>query len=44
MVVTPCGRGLVVLGVTIRSGKIAEIDVVTDPARLSKLDLAVLGD
>jgi hypothetical protein len=29
---------------TIKRGKIVEIDVVADPARLHQLDLAVLDD
>jgi RNA polymerase sigma-70 factor, ECF subfamily len=44
VVVAPRGRLLLVLDLTIRHGKIAEINVIADPARLQKLDLAVLGD
>ena len=33
-----------VLGVTVRGGKIAEIDILADPARLGQLDLAGLDD
>jgi RNA polymerase sigma-70 factor (ECF subfamily) len=33
------GRLLSVLGFTVFGGKIAEIDILTDPARLSQLDL-----
>ena len=33
-----------VTGFTIRGGKIVEIDVIADPARLSQLDLALLDD
>ncbi len=44
IVVAPRGRLLVVLGLTITRGKIVEIDVVADPARLRQLDLAVLND
>jgi RNA polymerase sigma-70 factor (ECF subfamily) len=29
---------------TVRGGKIVEIDVLADPERLSRLDLAVLDD
>jgi RNA polymerase sigma factor (sigma-70 family) len=36
------GRPLTVIGFTIRNGKIAEIDILADPARLRQLDLAVL--
>ncbi len=42
VVVAPRGRLLVVLGVTIRDGKIVAIDAMADPARLSELDLAVM--
>ncbi len=44
VVVAPSGRLLMVLGFTITHGKIVEIDVVADPARLRHLDLAVLND
>ncbi len=44
IVVAPCGRLLLVLNLTITHGKIAEINVISDPARLNPLDLAVLGD
>src|SRR5215208_5322430 len=44
VVVAPRGRLLMVLGFTIRGGKIVEIDAMADPARLRKLDLAVLDD
>jgi len=44
VVVAPRGRLLMVLGFTIRGGKIVEIDAIADPARLRKLDLAVLDD
>jgi RNA polymerase sigma-70 factor (ECF subfamily) len=43
VVVAPRGRLFVVLGLTVRRGKIVEIDVVADPARLRQLDLAVLN-
>jgi RNA polymerase sigma-70 factor (ECF subfamily) len=42
VVVAPRGRLFVVLGLTVRRGKIVEVDVVADPARLRQLDLAVL--
>jgi len=41
VVVAPRGRLLIVLGFTIRGGK---IDAIADPARLRQLDLAVLDD
>ena len=44
VVVAPRGRLILVLDLMIRHGKIAAIDVIADPARLQKLDLAVLGD
>jgi hypothetical protein len=33
-----------VLSFTVTAGKIARIDVIGDPARLSQLDLAVLDE
>jgi ketosteroid isomerase-like protein len=44
VVVAPRGRPFAVMSFTVRRGKIAEIDVLADPARLSRLDLAVLDD
>src|ERR687885_637848 len=44
VVVAPRGRLLMVLGFTIRRGKIVEIDGVADPEQLRQLDLAVLDD
>jgi RNA polymerase sigma factor (sigma-70 family) len=44
VVVAPRGRLLLVLALTITHGKIAAINVIAGPARLQKLDLAVLGD
>jgi len=38
------GRPLVVIGVTSRNGKITEIDILADPDRLSRLNLAGLID
>ncbi|MGB6431764.1 MAG: RNA polymerase sigma factor SigJ [Candidatus Acidiferrales bacterium] len=38
----PGGRPFSVMGFTVRRGKIIKIDVLTDPVRLSQLDLAVL--
>jgi len=40
----PGGRPRVVFGFTITRGKIVEIDILADPARLRRLDLAVLND
>jgi ketosteroid isomerase-like protein len=42
LVVAPHGRPVAVMGFTITGGKIVEIDVLADPARLRRLDLAVL--
>jgi len=36
------GQPVTVMGFTIRNGKIAEIDILADPERLRRLDLAVL--
>jgi RNA polymerase sigma-70 factor (ECF subfamily) len=38
------GRPRVVFGITITGGKIVEIDLIADPERLRRLDLAVLDD
>jgi RNA polymerase sigma factor (sigma-70 family) len=43
-VAAPGGRPFAVLGFTVRRGKIVEIDVLADPARLRRLDLAVLDE
>ena len=40
----PGGRPRVVFGFTITRGKIVEIDLLADPARLRQLDLAFLND
>jgi len=32
------------MGFTVRGGKIVEIDILADPERLRRLDLAVLDD
>jgi RNA polymerase sigma factor (sigma-70 family) len=44
LVTAPEGQPFSVMGFTIRRGKIVEIDVLADPARLRQLDLAVLND
>ena len=44
LVVAPGGRPFSVMGFTVRRGKIVEIDVLADPARLGQLDLAVFDD
>jgi RNA polymerase sigma factor (sigma-70 family) len=43
-VVAPRGRPLAVAGFTVAHGKIVEIDLLADPARLRGLDLTVLDD
>ena len=43
-VVAPRGRLVLLLRLTIRQGKIAEIEAVADPARLHQLRIAVLDD
>src|SRR5712691_7169281 len=42
VVVAPRGRLFLVLGLKISGGKISEVEVIADPARLRRLDLAVL--
>ena len=44
VVVAPRGRPYSVMGFTVRGGKIVEIDILADPARLHHLDLEVLDD
>ena len=44
IVAAPGGRPVSVLGFTVRGGKITEIDILADPERLSRLDLAELED
>jgi RNA polymerase sigma factor (sigma-70 family) len=44
VVVAPGGRPFSVMGFTVAGGKIVEIDAVSDPERLRRLDLAVLDD
>jgi RNA polymerase sigma factor (sigma-70 family) len=44
VVVASGGRPFSVMGFTVRGGKIVEIDVLADPARLRQLDLALLND
>jgi RNA polymerase sigma factor (sigma-70 family) len=43
-VVAPQGRPFAVIGFTVARGRIAEIDILADPARLRELDLTVLDD
>jgi RNA polymerase sigma-70 factor (ECF subfamily) len=42
MVVAPHGRPFAVMGFTVSDGRIVEIDVLADPARLKRLDLTML--
>jgi RNA polymerase sigma-70 factor, ECF subfamily len=44
VVVAPDGRPFAVMGFTVAHGKIVEIDILADPTRLGRLDLAVLDD
>jgi hypothetical protein len=44
VVVAPGGRPVAVMGFTIRGGRITEIDILADPARLRRLDLTVLNN
>jgi RNA polymerase sigma factor (sigma-70 family) len=44
VVVAPHGRPFSVLAFTVRNGKIVEIDAITDPERLARLDLAGLDE
>jgi hypothetical protein len=37
-------RPVSVMGFTVRRGRIVEIDILADPDRLRRLDLAVLDD
>jgi RNA polymerase sigma-70 factor (ECF subfamily) len=41
---SPEGRPFSVMGFTVRGEKIVEIDILADPARLDRLDLAVLDN
>jgi hypothetical protein len=40
----PDGRPMAVMGFTVSGGKIVEIDILADPARLRQLDLTMLED
>ncbi len=44
VILAPRGRLSIALSLTIVDGKITEMDVVADPERLARLDLAVLTD
>jgi hypothetical protein len=44
LVVAPHGQPFSVLGFTVSGGRIVEIDILADPERLRRLDLAVLDD
>jgi RNA polymerase sigma-70 factor (ECF subfamily) len=44
LVIAPAGRPVAVIGFTVVQGRIAEIDVLADPARVRQLDLTVLDD
>ncbi|MGI8331364.1 sigma-70 family RNA polymerase sigma factor [Actinomadura scrupuli] len=44
IIVAPPRRPPYIMAITIKSGRITEMDVITDPDRFRRLDLAVLGD
>jgi RNA polymerase sigma-70 factor (ECF subfamily) len=44
IVMAPRGRLILVLALTIPDGRISQIDVIADPARLDQLDVAVFDD
>jgi hypothetical protein len=44
VIVAPYGRLRLVTRLTITGGKISQIDVISDPARLSQLHLSMLSD
>jgi RNA polymerase sigma-70 factor (ECF subfamily) len=44
VVTAPGGKVFSVMGVTVRDGRIVEIDILADPERLARLDLVVLDD
>jgi RNA polymerase sigma factor (sigma-70 family) len=44
LVLAPGGRPFAVIGITVAGGRIVEIDLLGDPARLAELDLTVLDE
>lgn len=44
IIVAPRGRLFLVLNITIKDGKIVEIDAIADPAHLSQIELSVPGN
>jgi hypothetical protein len=38
------GEPFAVMGVTVRGGRIAEIDILADPERLRQIDLTILDE
>ncbi|HME91294.1 MAG TPA: hypothetical protein VKE49_07710 [Myxococcaceae bacterium] len=42
IVVAPLGRLMMVIRVTVSSGRISKLDVVADPAKLSDMDIVAL--
>ena len=44
LVVTTQGRTIAVMGFTVKDGKIVEIDILADPARMRQLDLTPLNE
>ncbi|MNI97086.1 hypothetical protein D3C73_1556610 [compost metagenome] len=43
-IAAPGGKLLYVIQFTIKDGKIAEVDLISNSARLEQLDLTILGD
>ena len=43
-VIVEDGRAALVMAFTVSSGKIVEIDVITDPERVRRIDVAALTD
>jgi RNA polymerase sigma-70 factor (ECF subfamily) len=44
LITVPNGEAFAVMGFTITNGLIVEIDILADPARLSRIDLTILDD
>jgi RNA polymerase sigma-70 factor (ECF subfamily) len=44
LITVPNGEAFAVMGFTITNGRIVEIDILADPARLSRIDLTILDD
>jgi RNA polymerase sigma-70 factor (ECF subfamily) len=44
LITIPNGQAFAVMGFTVTNGRIIEIDILADPARLSRIDLTILDD